>query len=146
MQTLVYVLVKKPESLSEIAQHIQPAPITPSKPEVYFIKYKAEKGATAIPTDSPAFVEQPDFAQPIVDEQPKSKPLAAERTKESIEAEIVPYFEKRPKAVDQTENAFKSIVPTRSPPAGVSPLPIDLAPQISSKITQKPQPNYLPTY
>lgn len=36
-------MVKKPESLSEISQTIQPAPITPSKPEVYFIKYKAQK-------------------------------------------------------------------------------------------------------
>ncbi|XP_063632259.1 uncharacterized protein LOC134803376 [Cydia splendana] len=40
-KTLVYVLVKKPEQ-----QHITipaPAPIQPSKPEVYFIKYKAQK-------------------------------------------------------------------------------------------------------
>ncbi|CAH0547679.1 unnamed protein product [Brassicogethes aeneus] len=41
-KTLVYVLVKKPEELGDI-QIPQPAPIQPSKPEVYFIKYKTNK-------------------------------------------------------------------------------------------------------
>lgn len=41
-KTLVYVLVKKPESVSNI-QIPQTIQHTPSKPEVYFIKYKAEK-------------------------------------------------------------------------------------------------------
>lgn len=50
-KTLVYVLVKKPEGLQELrqaqaAQAIQAAQTVPSKPEVYFIKYKAEKGAS----------------------------------------------------------------------------------------------------
>ncbi|KAF5278075.1 hypothetical protein FQR65_LT03591 [Abscondita terminalis] len=41
-KTLVYVLVKKPEEAPEI--HIpQPAPTQPSKPEVYFIRYKTQK-------------------------------------------------------------------------------------------------------
>ncbi|XP_031636817.1 mucin-19-like [Contarinia nasturtii] len=42
-KTIVYVLSKKQQSLSEVAQNIQPAPTTPSKPEVYFIKYKTQK-------------------------------------------------------------------------------------------------------
>lgn len=40
-KTLVYVLVKKPEA-PEI-RFAQPQPVTPSKPEVYFIRYKTEK-------------------------------------------------------------------------------------------------------
>lgn len=40
-KTLIYVLVKKPEEAPDI--HIPtPAPTTPSKPEVYFIKYKTQ--------------------------------------------------------------------------------------------------------
>ncbi|KAL3276008.1 hypothetical protein HHI36_020739 [Cryptolaemus montrouzieri] len=41
-KTLVYVLVKKPEEQPEI--HIpQPIPTQPTKPEVYFIRYKTHK-------------------------------------------------------------------------------------------------------
>ncbi|KAK9753084.1 protein of unknown function (DUF243) [Popillia japonica] len=41
-KTLVYVLVKKPEDAPEI--HIPtPPPTQPSKPEVYFIRYKTQK-------------------------------------------------------------------------------------------------------
>lgn len=40
-KTLVYVLVKKPEEAPEV--HIPtPAPTQPSKPEVYFIRYKTQ--------------------------------------------------------------------------------------------------------
>lgn len=40
-KTLIYVLVKKPEEAPEI--HIPtPAPTQPSKPEVYFIRYKTQ--------------------------------------------------------------------------------------------------------
>lgn len=50
-KTLVYVLVKKPDGLQELrqaqaAQSIQATQNVQSKPEVYFIKYKAEKGAS----------------------------------------------------------------------------------------------------
>ena len=38
-KTLIYVLVKKPEDQPEV-RITQPAPTAPSKPEVYFIKYK----------------------------------------------------------------------------------------------------------
>lgn len=44
-KTLVYVLVKKPEDQEDIRIDA-PAPTAPSKPEVYFIKYKANKQAT----------------------------------------------------------------------------------------------------
>ncbi|KAF4532959.1 hypothetical protein B566_EDAN000647 [Ephemera danica] len=41
-KTLIYVLVKKPEEAPEI--HIPtPVPTQPSKPEVYFIRYKTQK-------------------------------------------------------------------------------------------------------
>ena len=42
-KTLVYVLVKKPEETSIVLP--TPAPTKPSKPEVYFIKYKTQKEA-----------------------------------------------------------------------------------------------------
>ncbi|KAL1502530.1 hypothetical protein ABEB36_007661 [Hypothenemus hampei] len=41
-KTLVYVLVKKPEEAPEITIPT-PAPTQPSKPEVYFIRYKTKK-------------------------------------------------------------------------------------------------------
>lgn len=41
-KTLVYVLVKKPEEQGDI-QISTPAPTEPSRPEVYFIKYKTQK-------------------------------------------------------------------------------------------------------
>lgn len=41
-KTLVYVLVKKPEEQQEIVIPTA-APTQPSKPEVYFIKYKTQK-------------------------------------------------------------------------------------------------------
>ncbi|XP_057670133.1 uncharacterized protein LOC130902212 [Diorhabda carinulata] len=41
-KTLVYVLVKKPEPEPEIVIPT-PAPTQPSKPEVYFIRYKTQK-------------------------------------------------------------------------------------------------------
>lgn len=46
-KTLVYVLVKKPEGPEDI--HLpEIAPTTPSKPEVYFIKYKTQKEQHAV--------------------------------------------------------------------------------------------------
>lgn len=44
-KTLVYVLVKKPEEAPEIVIPT-PAPTQPSKPEVYFIRYKTQKEQT----------------------------------------------------------------------------------------------------
>lgn len=45
-KTIVYVLVKKPDEIGDIAIPTVP-PTQPSKPEVYFIKYKtAHSGAT----------------------------------------------------------------------------------------------------
>lgn len=40
-KTLVYVLVKKPDEIPELVLP-KPASTTPSKPEVYFIRYKAQ--------------------------------------------------------------------------------------------------------
>lgn len=45
-KTLVYVLVKKPEDAPEITIPTA-APTQPSKPEVYFIRYKTQKEAAA---------------------------------------------------------------------------------------------------
>jgi hypothetical protein len=59
-KTLIYVLVKKPDEAEELNIQ-QPAPTQPSKPEVYFIKYKTQKqvsmcivradGQSALPHD-----------------------------------------------------------------------------------------------
>lgn len=43
-KTIVYVLVKKPEENGEINVQVAP-PLPPSKPEVYFIKYKTQQEA-----------------------------------------------------------------------------------------------------
>ncbi|XP_076183762.1 uncharacterized protein LOC143155200 [Ptiloglossa arizonensis] len=43
-KTLIYVLVKKPEDAPEVILPTQ-APTQPSKPEVYFIRYKTQKEA-----------------------------------------------------------------------------------------------------
>lgn len=47
-KTIVYVLVKKPDDVPEIALPT-PASTVPSKPEVYFIRYKAEESTTTAP-------------------------------------------------------------------------------------------------
>lgn len=44
-KTIVYVLVKKPEDQGDISIPQLPS-LPPSKPEVYFIKYKANRGAS----------------------------------------------------------------------------------------------------
>jgi hypothetical protein len=48
-KTLIYVLVKKPDE-AEALNIQQPAPTQPSKPEVYFIKYKTQKQVRKIST------------------------------------------------------------------------------------------------
>jgi hypothetical protein len=49
-KTIVYVLVKKPDEVPEVVQPI-PSSTVPSKPEVYFIRYKTQEndGTTAEP-------------------------------------------------------------------------------------------------
>lgn len=53
------MLVKKPESIEELANAIPRTPLSqPSKPEVYFIKYKTQTGGFSAPQPLP-------IAQPI---------------------------------------------------------------------------------
>jgi hypothetical protein len=47
-KTIVYVLVNKPEAPEQLAEIPQPAPQVPTKPEVYFIKYKTKQEADGI--------------------------------------------------------------------------------------------------
>jgi hypothetical protein len=42
------VLVNKPEAPEQLAEIPQPAPQVPTKPEVYFIKYKTKQEADGI--------------------------------------------------------------------------------------------------
>lgn len=61
-KTLVYVLVKKPESLEEIQQSIPRAPAQqPSKPEVYFIKYKAQTQTDGFGQSQPIGLSSPSL-------------------------------------------------------------------------------------
>lgn len=65
-KTLVYVLVKKPEEQPQI--QIPPvAPTEPSKPEVYFIKYKASENKPAQgygPPGPPVEGPKPEYGPP----------------------------------------------------------------------------------
>ncbi|XP_044729921.1 proline-rich extensin-like protein EPR1 [Chrysoperla carnea] len=61
-KTLVYVLVKKPEEAPEI-QLPQPVPTQPSKPEVYFIRYKTQKEEGGYP-NSVAPAPSGDYGAP----------------------------------------------------------------------------------
>jgi hypothetical protein len=45
-KTLIYVLVKKPEEIDAAAPAL-PSALAPSKPEVYFIKYKTQSEASS---------------------------------------------------------------------------------------------------
>ncbi|XP_031625426.1 leucine-rich repeat extensin-like protein 1 [Contarinia nasturtii] len=47
-KTLVYVLVKKPEPLPDLVLP-KPATTVPTKPEVYFIRYKTQKDENSVP-------------------------------------------------------------------------------------------------
>lgn len=64
-KTLVYVLVKKPESIVELPR----APLTQlNKPEVYFIKYKAQTSgglSAPVPLAAPLPLSAPSFVQTI---------------------------------------------------------------------------------
>ncbi|KAH1016038.1 hypothetical protein HUJ04_007322 [Dendroctonus ponderosae] len=50
-KTLVYVLVKKPDDVADISLPTA-APTAPSKPEVYFIRYKAKSAVTGTTSGS----------------------------------------------------------------------------------------------
>lgn len=53
-KTIVYVLVKKPDEIGDVAIPTVP-PTQPSKPEVYFIKYKTQS-ANAQTSSSGSFL------------------------------------------------------------------------------------------
>ncbi|SPP79169.1 proline-rich extensin-like protein EPR1 [Drosophila guanche] len=61
-KTLVYVLVKKPEEQPEIIIPT-PAPTQPSKPEVYFIRYKTQKEETG-PYPNSVAPPAPEYGAP----------------------------------------------------------------------------------
>lgn len=50
-KTIVYVLVKRPDEIGDVSV-ATPSPTPPSKPEVYFIKYKAQQGQTQTQTQT----------------------------------------------------------------------------------------------
>ncbi|XP_011293384.1 uncharacterized protein LOC101893261 [Musca domestica] len=70
-KTLVYVLVKKPEEQPEIVIPT-PAPTQPSKPEVYFIRYKTQKEETGPYPNSIAPAPSGDYGAPSVPSAPSA--------------------------------------------------------------------------
>ena len=62
-KTLVYVLVKKPEEQPDIVIPT-PAPTQPSKPEVYFIRYKTQKEESGPYPNSIAPAPSGDYGAP----------------------------------------------------------------------------------
>ncbi|XP_060535223.1 uncharacterized protein LOC132707395 [Cylas formicarius] len=64
-KTLVYVLVKKPEEPQIVVP--SPAPTEPSKPEVYFIRYKAPGNGASAPL-APQQVDSGSNALPVVED------------------------------------------------------------------------------
>lgn len=62
-KTLVYVLVKKPEEQPQI-ELPSVAPTEPSKPEVYFIKYKAQENKPAQGYGPPPSPPKPEYGPP----------------------------------------------------------------------------------
>lgn len=62
-KTLVYVLVKKPDEQQQI-ELPSAQPTEPSKPEVYFIKYKAQQEAAQAPYPAAGQPIPPPSAQP----------------------------------------------------------------------------------
>jgi hypothetical protein len=64
-KTLVYVLSKKPED-APAPQIIAQEEVKPSKPEVYFIKYKAQKETAAVTAPAPEYgVPNNDAPAPV---------------------------------------------------------------------------------
>lgn len=65
-KTLVYVLVKRPDEQPDVIIPT-PAPTQPSKPEVYFIRYKTQKEQSAGPyPDSIAPAPAGDYGAPSI--------------------------------------------------------------------------------
>lgn len=56
-KTIVYVLVKKPDDLPSITL-TAPASTVPSKPEVYFIRYKTQETTTEVPTSEGGYYKK----------------------------------------------------------------------------------------
>jgi len=69
-KTLVYVLVKKPEEQPEIIIPT-PAPTQPSKPEVYFIRYKTQKEETG-PYPNSVAPPAPEYGAPAAPPAPSA--------------------------------------------------------------------------
>ncbi|XP_029037783.1 uncharacterized protein LOC117600258 [Osmia lignaria lignaria] len=62
-KTLIYVLVKKPEEAPELVLPTQ-APTQPSKPEVYFIRYKTQKEAQSAEYGPPQSPPSDNYGAP----------------------------------------------------------------------------------
>lgn len=56
-KTIVYVLVKKPDDVPSITL-AEPASTMPSKPEVYFIRYKTQETTTELPANEGGYYKK----------------------------------------------------------------------------------------
>lgn len=156
-KTIVYVLVKKPDDITQLAQ----PEIRQSKPEVFFIKYKAQTEQTPIEAVQQVAIEQ---HQPQQTEDHLNQEIVVEdRSKQPSQAPQFPALEgneaqallreeeekqQREEQQEQLQQApqqqvLQAPLPSRTPVnAGISPLPIDLAHTASSPAP--PTHDYLP--
>jgi len=74
-KTLVYVLVKKPDEQPDIVIPT-PAPTQPSKPEVYFIRYKTQKEETG-PYPNSISPPQSEYGAPAPPSGPSAPPSSS---------------------------------------------------------------------
>lgn len=150
-KTIVYVLVKKPDDIT-LAQ----PEIKQSKPEVFFIKYKAQTEQTPIQAE-PEVALQQQQQQPQQNEDQLSQSIVIdERSKQPTQAPQFPALEgkeaqallreeeekqRREEEQERLQQAPQQPV-LPAPNAGISPLPIDFARTASSPAP--PPQSYLP--
>lgn len=143
-------MVKRPEEIQPVAQ---PEPRF-GKPEVFFIKYKAQKEQTVAEELSqeqqPQQAEEPES---VVVEDRSRQPSQAPQfpALEGQEAQALLREEEQKQQQDEQQEQQQPQTPAPPSPsraplnAGISPLPIDFAPPATPK-TASPAPpqNYLP--
>lgn len=126
-KTLVYVLVKKPEQIDEIAQAQAQAEQKVNKPEVYFIKYKTQKQEA--PAAAPELIPQSAPIETSI--QSADQPAAAVDDQLSVSAS--PASELPQAIAEPIQEAPQSIEQVPLPSAG-SDIP-------SASIQQLPSPS-----
>lgn len=170
-KTIVYVLVKKPEEITPIVQ----SETRHSRPEVFFIKYKVQtkQSTTPIAVEVASNPQEPVSQELIPQEQPQQSEninqqsiVVEDRSKKPSQIPQFPALEgqeaqallreeeahqqqqEQPQGVPYKFQAPVLPSPTRTPAnTGISPLPIDFAPEPKTASPAPPTPSnsYLPS-